>query len=138
LEAVRGWHLERGFSDIGYHFLILNGYVTPEKLRAGAQGYNPSADGVLATGRPLSRMGAHVRGYNYGSIGIALVGVAAFTEKQMETLERQVRYLMEKFPSIQPDRVRGHREVNGEHPEQWTKACPRFHVKGLRLRLTRG
>ena len=31
-------------------------------------------DGTLATGRPLARMGAHVKGENKGMVGVALMG----------------------------------------------------------------
>jgi N-acetylmuramoyl-L-alanine amidase len=47
--------LDRGWSDIGYHFLI---YL----------------DGSLHEGRPIERVGAHCKGHNEGSIGIAYVG----------------------------------------------------------------
>lgn len=52
---VRMWHLKRGFSDVGYHFLI-----TP--------------DGKVHEGRPVSRAGAHTLGHNHDSIGVALIG----------------------------------------------------------------
>lgn len=53
--TIRMLHLKRGFSDVGYHYLI-----TP--------------DGRVHVGRPVSRAGAHVKGYNAESIGVALVG----------------------------------------------------------------
>lgn len=52
---VREVHLARGFSDIGYHLLVL-------------------ADGTLSAGRPEGNVGAHVKGENYDSLGISLVG----------------------------------------------------------------
>lgn len=52
---IREWHLERGFSDIGYHYVIgLNGEVRP--------------------GRPESVVGAHCKGHNTRSIGVCYVG----------------------------------------------------------------
>lgn len=55
LEDVRGWHLERGFDDIGYHFVI-------------------EGDGALRYGRPVHLQGAHAKGANEDSIGVCLVG----------------------------------------------------------------
>jgi len=52
VDDVRRWHLDRGWSDIGYHFLI---YL----------------DGSLHSGRPIEHPGAYCKGHNKGSIGIA-------------------------------------------------------------------
>jgi N-acetyl-anhydromuramyl-L-alanine amidase AmpD len=53
---IRKWHLARGFSDIGYHYII-------------------TEDGTVHPGRtPETRVGAHVRGMNSGKIGICLTG----------------------------------------------------------------
>ena len=49
------WHRQRGFDGIGYHYII---YL----------------DGSIHPGRSLERAGAHCRGYNSTSIGIAYVG----------------------------------------------------------------
>ena len=49
-ETIRGWHVnERGWSDIGYHFVVL-------------------LDGTVDKARPVERQGAHVRGHNKGSM----------------------------------------------------------------------
>ena len=62
IETIRKWHVdERGWSDIGYHYVI-------------------TQDGVVHEGRPLSRRGAHARGHNVGSIGICLTGKSLFTK----------------------------------------------------------
>jgi N-acetylmuramoyl-L-alanine amidase len=55
IERVRKWHLDRGWSDIGYHY-----YIT--------------RDGKIHKGRDLSVIGAHVSGYNKNSIGICYEG----------------------------------------------------------------
>ena len=54
-EQLRQCHLQRGFSDIGYHF-----YIT--------------RDGVLHHCRPVSEIGAHALGFNRHSIGICYEG----------------------------------------------------------------
>ncbi|MEH0667513.1 N-acetylmuramoyl-L-alanine amidase [Vibrio scophthalmi] len=53
--TLRAWHRAKGWRDIGYHFVV---------TRAGK----------VETGRPLSHIGAHVRGHNRGNIGICVVG----------------------------------------------------------------
>lgn len=52
---IRAMHLARGFSDIGYHFLI-------------------GLDGVIHKGRDLNIAGAHCTGHNTISIGICYIG----------------------------------------------------------------
>ena len=52
---IRRFHLERGWLDIGYHFLVM-----------------PS--GRIFVGRPSWAIGAHVRAHNRGTIGVALAG----------------------------------------------------------------
>lgn len=64
---IRSGHLERGWADIGYHFVI-------------------ETDGALRTGRAFYAMGAHVSGENQGNIGICLVGRDRFSRAQFETL----------------------------------------------------
>lgn len=85
--AIHQWHLERGWSGIGYHFVI-------EK------------DGTLRSGRPLNTVGAHCRGYNSKSIGICMVGgldengniVDNFCDSQYKTLQTLVIMLREMYP----------------------------------------
>ena len=53
---IQDLHMEvRGFADVAYHFMI-------------------APDGKIFEGRPINVRGAHVRGYNTGSIGIVLLG----------------------------------------------------------------
>lgn len=52
---IRRWHKEKGWADIGYHYVIRR-------------------NGVLEVGRDESTVGAHAVGHNARSIGICLVG----------------------------------------------------------------
>lgn len=54
---ITAWHRQRGFATIGYHFLI-------------------GLDGTIHPGRPIAQVGAHCRGHNAHSIGIAYAGGA--------------------------------------------------------------
>ena len=108
-ETIRGWHVnERGWSDIGYHYVIL-------------------LDGTVDKARPVERQGAHVRGHNKGSIGICYVGGCyadmnpkdTRTDLQKESLTELISYLMDSYEDAT---LHGHNEFS-------SKACPSFNVK---------
>lgn len=86
---INQWHLERGWSGIGYHAVILNGRLT-SKL------YNKYFDGNIETGRPFNddnlidkfETGAHTFGHNAGTLSVCLIGNSGqFTVKQIESLK---------------------------------------------------
>lgn len=52
---IKGWHLERGFDDIGYHLIV-------------------EGDGKVAYGRPLDVVPAAQKGANTNTVAICLVG----------------------------------------------------------------
>ena len=82
LEKLRASVQRRGYSDIPYHFVI-------------------DTDGTLHATRPITRMGAHCKGHNADSIGIALMGNldrVPPTEAQVATLTRLIADLRRKFP----------------------------------------
>ncbi|NHJ84882.1 MAG: N-acetylmuramoyl-L-alanine amidase [Asgard group archaeon] len=71
VESIRKWHKERGWSDIGYHWVI-------------------ERSGELKKGR-LYYPGAHTLGQN-NETGICLCGLSGeFKNEQMKTLETFVR-----------------------------------------------
>lgn len=108
---IKQWHLGKGRADIGYHVVIRR-------------------NGVVEQGRGLHFQGAHVRGHNYESVAVCLIGGAAadgvtpdanFTAAQWSSLEAVVLAILEKFPGAT---LRGHRDFPGV-----AKACPSFDVK---------
>jgi N-acetylmuramoyl-L-alanine amidase len=112
VQEVRRWHVDdNGWSDIGYHYLI-------------------DRDGKIAEGRPVEREGAHARGYNATSIGIALIGghgstrnddfLDNFTPEQDKALRGLIQRLEVEHPGIH--KIIGHNEVSA-------KACPGFQVQ---------
>lgn len=117
---IRHFHQQvRGWSDIGYHFLILNGRLT------SISPYKSYLDGAVHPGRALPLIGAHTRGHNDDSIGIALVGIAAFTGRQMyQALPALLRRLMTQF-GISTRGIYGHRDFAA-------KACPNIETSLLR------
>ena len=122
VKYVRGLHKARGFRDIGYHFLI-------------------HLDGKIERGRPWDIPGAHAKGYNSDSIGIAYVGGLdengkpkdTRTVAQMHSVRASVEIIKAQYPMI---KVVGHRDLsvdlNGDgviSKGEWMKACPCFDVK---------
>ena len=110
-ETIRGWHVnERGWSDIGYHFVVL-------------------LDGTVDKARPVERQGAHVRGKNKGSIGVCYIGGCdadmnpkdTRNEAQKKSLEELISYLMESYDDAT---LHGHNEFS-------SKACPSFNVQEI-------
>ena len=107
---IRRWHLKRGFSDIGYHYLI-------------------HIDGKIEVGRPLHRIGAHTSGENTGSIGIAYTGGMTKdmkkakdtrTQAQKDSLVKLLHELIYKYNKDMT--IHGHNEFAN-------KACPSFNAQ---------
>lgn len=89
---IRRYHLRMGYSDIGYHYLI-----TPE--------------GEVFHGRPVKRVGAHAKGHNADSIGVALIGnyeEERPTQQALEALEGLIDHLRQRYGV---DQVVGHGEL---------------------------
>ena len=106
-EACRQDHiLHRGFRDIGYHF-----YITQ--------------DGVLHHCRPVSEIGAHVRGFNRHSIGICYEGGLDENGRPADTRTTAQRFalldlltiLKHQYPEAQ---IAGHYQLSATIH----KACP--------------
>jgi len=112
-KEIRKWYVEeRGWSDIGYHFVI-------------------NRHGAIEYGRPISDYGAHAKGWNGISVGVCLVGgkgnndeaEANFTLKQYTAL----LVLIDMIKKIEPiATIVGHRDLPGV-----TKECPCFDVQQL-------
>ena len=107
VEDIRQWHREKGWSDVGYHYIIRR-------------------NGNVEKGRSDNQSGAHVRGYNSVSLGICMVGGvddfntpdANYTASQWKALDKLVNDLKLTYPSA---KVCGHRDMPGVD-----KACPCF------------
>jgi len=102
-ETVHQWHLNNGWSGIGYHFLIRK-------------------DGTIEEGRPLGTVGAHVYGENRHTVGINLVGnfeSAVPTEAQKTTAAHLIASLctVYQLDPVWESTVKGHCDLNAT-------ACP--------------
>lgn len=98
---IDAWHRERGWNEIGYHWVI-------------------AIDGAIEAGRHPDKIGSHAEGHNAHSYGICMIGKDRFTKPQWDALELLVRRLHGEY---QEARIIGHRDVatNG-------KTCPNFDV----------
>ncbi|GAB6169870.1 hypothetical protein JCM1393_23300 [Clostridium carnis] len=103
-----------------------------DRFKWAGIGYNffVEKDGEIVEGRGYN-VGAHAKGNNIDSIGIAMAGnfdESVPADEQWESLIELCIYLMFKY-DIEPNRVIGHRELKGV-----TKSCPgeRFNMNFLR------
>jgi len=119
--TIAGWHMlpppkGRGFSAIGYHYVILNGQLSPYK-------HHSYFDGHIETGRPLDddddleldERGAHAFGYN-SAVGICLIGLSGtFTDAQIRALSHLVNRLKIQFGGL-GIKVMQHSDVEPKKP----------------------
>lgn len=105
------WHREKGWSGIGYHFVV-------------------ELDGKVVPGRPLGAVGSHVAGQNSTSIGIVYIGgVTADGKKAKDTRtpaqKAALLDLLKGLRIVYPTaKIQGHRDFPGV-----AKDCPSFNAK---------
>lgn len=83
VDYIHKWHIQRGWSGIGYHFFVRK-------------------DGTIFRGRPINAVGSHVLGHNADSIGICAEGnfeVELMGEKQRQAIIDLLKYLKEIYPN---------------------------------------
>lgn len=120
-EQIRAWHLARGFSGPGYHWLIRE--------------RSPDAWEIVDL-RDEALQGAHARGHNPHSLGICVAGDYTrhpLSQGARDQLLGLLHWITRQIP-ITPAQVRGHREV--ERPG-YTE-CPGFSVEPIRAALELG
>ena len=105
-DSIRSYHIDVcGWSDIGYHYVI-------------------GSEGEFFLGRPVWRIGAHVRGKNGTSVGVSVIGnyeSDCLSEAAIAQLDRTLNDLCRHFPDA---RILAHRDVAntlcpGERLYQW-------------------
>lgn len=113
------WHKARGWSGIGYHYVVC-------------------LDGTVHEGRPISKIGAHVAGRNKGTIGVCYIGGVAKdgktpkdtrTPAQKDALVGLLKRLLSEHPSVNL--------ISGHH-DYAAKACPSFPARKEYASLTKG
>lgn len=114
--VIDKWHKERGWDEIGYHFVITNGIIE------SGDDYNEKTDGKVEEGRSIEKTGAHCYGHNKDSIGICLIGKHHFTANQLcQSLPELLKDLMDKY-DISEHNVFTHNDFNNG------KTCPNFDL----------
>lgn len=90
---IHGWHLDNGWSGVGYHFIIRK-------------------NGTIERGRPQWAIGSHAYGFNSRSIGIHLSGdfnAEMPTQAQINSCAALVKYLADYYRlTIHGGTVKGH------------------------------
>ena len=114
---IDSWHrIQNRWEMIGYHKVIYR-------------------DGSVHDGRPLDKVGAHVKGYNSCSVGVCYIGGITNdgskapkdtrTPAQKAGLIAVLKELKAKFPNA---KIVGHRDLAA-------KACPSFDAKSEYAKL---
>lgn len=133
---IRKWHLQRGWRDIGYNFVISNGVPTSEDSKNKRE--FECMVGQIEYGRILDadpwieadEVGAHAYGFNRDSIGICLIHKKGkYPYKMMSTLIRLCACLCKMF-NLKPENIVGHYELDEKKPE-----CPSIDMEKFRMHL---
>lgn len=108
VEDITKWHKEKGYTTIGYHYVIYR-------------------DGSIHLGRSIDAAGAHCKNHNMNSIGVCYIGGLAKdgktakdtrTPEQKAALLKLLSALTEVFPATKHN-IYGHCDFAN-------KACPSF------------
>ena len=108
VSEIRRWHVEdNGWNDIGYHFII-------------------DRTGEVEKGRSIETSGAHTKGRNAGTIGVALIGghggkaadkfSTNYTDEQERALIKLIEFLRNNY---------GPMTISG-HNQYAARECPCF------------
>ena len=134
---ITKWHVlpkpnGRGWSNIGYHYVILNGQLSGKV-------YNKYFDGNIETGRPLDdddlvesfEYGEHTKGNN-NKIGICLIGISGvFTPQQFKSLNILLSQLKKQFGKIE---IKQHSDFDNKKPhcagltKEYLKDLNKYHL----------
>ena len=94
IERVRRAHLDRGWGDIGYHYIIDRG-------------------GRIWEARSVVYQGAHVKDHNEHNIGVMVLGnfdLQQPSDAQLTTLQTLIKALREKY-SVPITKLHTHQEL---------------------------
>ena len=98
-KEVQDLHMDkRGFADVAYHFMI-------------------SSDGTIYEGREINIRGAHVQGFNTGSVGVVLLGNfnnEEPTKAQLDSLRALTDYLRYTYEIRY---LAGHKDYPDQSPD---------------------
>ena len=112
IEDIRRWHVsDNGWSDVGYHFVIL-------------------LDGTIQKGRDLDIAGAHCKNHNSTTIGVCLMGgkKADGSKWDAPTKAQKDSFVILRLAL---DIVTGKELQVSPHSKYSTKSCPNFDIDKL-------
>jgi len=109
-KEIDQWHKDRGWSQIGYHYVVRR-------------------NGEIERGRPEYLSGAHARGINKTSIGVVWVGTDSISPEQNQSLIGLINLIRGKY-NIKIEKVKGHCEA-----VETDKTCPNLDMNRLRAEL---
>lgn len=121
-QEINGMHLARGWSGIGYHYVVRR-------------------NGDIELGRPLWAVGAHVKGFNTNSVAVCWVGGVNEDGEPEDNRTPVQKEIMAGIAialklTYREAQLKGHRDFSpdvdgdGEIEEwEWMKACPCFDVE---------
>ena len=101
--VIRDWHLKRGFSDIGYHYVV-------------------RSYGEVEKGRNFTDVGAHAKGKNTDSIGVCITGnfMTGYPSfEQMGACKKLYHQLCRTFG----------KRLKNEFHRTWLNPCPGRFLK---------
>lgn len=100
VEDIHKWHLQRGFTGIGYNFFIRK-------------------DGTVYEGRGLEAVGAHCKNYNSISVGVSVEGAYNSKDKTMPDAQfKAVVEVLDYLKGLYPNaKIVGHKDLA-------STACP--------------
>lgn len=93
VEDINRWHLNNGWTGIGYHYFVRK-------------------NGTIYRGRPENAIGAHAVGANTNSIGICAEGrynVETMPEAQKNAIKELIADIKSRYGNLA---VKGHKEVS--------------------------
>ena len=99
-KTIHGWHLNNGWSGIGYHFVVRK-------------------NGTIERGRPIDKVGAHCTGHNSNTIGICFEGnfqKEKMSDVQLKAGQELIAYLLDLYNLKKSDVVR--------HKDLIATSCP--------------
>lgn len=108
VKEIRKWHKERGFDDIGYHYVI-------------------HQDGTIERGRDIRKVGAHCLGQNTHSVGVCYIGGLDSGEAADTMTPKQEKALISLYFSLRC--IFGELSLHGHNEFTNKKSCPNFKVK---------
>lgn len=108
-QQIDFWHRKRGWSGIGYHYVVRR-------------------DGTVERGRPEAKVGAHCLNHNRHSIGVCYEGGLDAQGRPADTrTEAQKRALLTLVRELKGRYQRA--IVVSHHTFDPRKACPCFHAE---------